>query len=89
MNQPANVVDEYQKLVDSIKTKLSHSIVIILHAPHKDNTHRGSVYTALVSASLSDAYHDMDVVYINNKNVTALANDSIQMMVFTTHDLEY
>ena len=76
--QHATVVEEYQNLVDTIKTKLPHSKVITSHAPH--NTSRGSVCTALVNASLSDAYHDKNLVCINNKNVTPFAIDGIHFI---------
>ncbi len=77
--EAARVVTSYKNLVHTTRQKFSETRVIVSSAPYMENGSEQSVRTALVNAALLEAFHNSEVTYLSNRNVSSFATDSIHL----------
>ena len=81
----ADIVQEYNTLVQTIQENVSGCKILISQAPNKISTvTKISTRTTLVNACLADKCQGTDIVCIDNSNVKSFASDNIHLSKYGT-----
>ncbi len=83
-SQPEAVLKEFKGLIETTKSKLPKSRIVVSLAPFSENGSRHSSRLAVVNAALQDTYHDSDGICVSNRNIDSFAPDRVHLTRFGT-----